>query len=216
MNTEQALQRFNQTLAKIEGFNSYESGWDFGRGKPIEKRAIGIASEIVRQAFGRGIWKSSAFPTPSGQVLLAFPISKDLDIEIYINQDQTFDFTCEKNGNEIESREDLTLEETISLLNLYGNESIIEKCLSESLITASITTSSPEGFEAQHLNRRPTGAYLYSMNNAPKIILQAFANTSQNTIQKEYPAIPPTTGNWPRLFQIPPFTAKELNMIRAT
>lgn len=216
MNTPQEFTRLNQTLAKIDEFSTYETGWDFGRGQAIEKYAIQLATDIVRRAFSIGIWKSSAFPTPSGQILLAFPISKALDVEIYINRDQTFDFRCEKDGRETESREDLTLDETISLLNIYGNENIIEKCLSEFSIMKSITMPRQDDFEAPHLSLPLTGVYRYSTENAFNLILQVPANTSQGTIRREYPASPPITGAWPNYLQTPSFTLRELNMTRAT
>ena len=187
-------QRVLNTLEKLESFRAFEQGWDLGRGEKISEASIDSAEEIVLFASQQGVWKSSAFPAPSGSVLLAFPISKTWDIEVYADTDGTFDFSCERAGRADIIRTELSLEEACSLVVLYGNEEEVVKCLSESSILSNTTTRKLGDFAVQLLNLPLMEGFRYSMVNAPTTHQGAFAITSK-TITDRLPEPQYITGS---------------------
>ncbi len=114
--------RRDQTLARLDEFRALKPGWDLGRGDAISTSAIDVAERVVLAAFEDEIWKSSVFPSPSGEVLLAFPLSEDLDIELYVRRDGLVDFICEKNGKIVEDVVALSEQDALARLRLCGRQ----------------------------------------------------------------------------------------------
>lgn len=139
MSDEPAARR-DRTIARLEQFRAFKPGWDLGRGDAMDPAVLDMAERIVLAASYEDIWKTSAFPSPSGEVLLAFPLSPKLDIELYVRADGLVDFTCEKNGKIVKDLDGLSEEDALTQLRLYGKPNTVALWLSEFLTPPYITT----------------------------------------------------------------------------
>ncbi len=193
MNTIDQSNRFANTIRKLDSFREFKDGWDLGRGEKIFESSIDSAKKIAEFAYEIGIWKSSAFPTPSGSVLLAFPISAELDIEVYAETDGTFSFSCERSGVDDIHYPDCTFKDACLLLRLFGQNTIGSTWSFESSITNSFTITNSSAFEVQRFAHPPTEGFQRSIMSAPRKNPGVCANTSINFI-KEYREPPYITG----------------------
>lgn len=207
-------ERLEKSLAKLEALREYEQGWDLGRGDKPSIIAIENAISLVKICSEHGVWKSSIFPSPSGAVLVAFPISDSLDIEVFLEADGLCDFRCEIKGKEDVVRPELSVQEACDLVNLYGND-FKNQCLSESLTSLSTTITSKNDIAVPHSNPQVTEGYQVFVPTALLTPQEVFATIFKSTTKMSQ-EVQPSIGSRILYQQTQPLYQRESRAIHAT
>lgn len=187
----------DQTLERLRWFGTFDAGWDYGRGESIDRGVLAAVQRIVESATERGIHESAVFPAPSGEILLAFTPTKQLDIELYVRRDGFVDFSCERDGKTTLEVDNVTEDYALALLDLCAGYKTISLCQPESSITT-FTTIPKRGDFAALLSAHPqTEASPLWIGTAPYSTPNQFAITSKNITQTVSPATLHGIGNLP-------------------
>jgi hypothetical protein len=178
-NQEIELLHFIETYGKLRIFSSYSDGWDLGRGAAINTSAIKASVNLLIYSFQIGLWRSNAFPSPSGGIMFTIT-QNDHDLEIETLDGKQYSFICEVDGEEIISEEDINLDDVKSHLDEIANKI----CLSEPLTLPSTTTETPENFEAPHSHLlQQTAVFRSSTMNAQSPLAKGYVSTSPSSTQ---------------------------------
>lgn len=190
----------DQTLERLRWFGTFDAGWDYGRGESIDSGVLAAAQHLVESAAERGIQESAAFPAPSGEILLAFTPSRQLDIELYIRRDGFVDFSCERDGKTTLEVDDATEDYALALLELCAGYPMISLCQSESSITTFTTTQKRDDFAARLSAHPQTADSPLWMRTVQDSVRNLYAVTSGNITQTGSPVIHHGIGNLPTNF----------------
>lgn len=175
-------ERLEKTLERLAGFGLREAGWDLGRGEPLTSQALSDARKVVMLAFSLGLWKSGAFASPSGSVLLAFTMAPH-DIEVYVEGDGTFNYTHELAGEVVVDEEDITYVRLKELLE----EASKNVCTSAQSTQTTIVTT-PAVFEAPRSSHQAMAVYQYSGSSARKgLVVQSASTLADSTKTLQVP-----------------------------
>lgn len=135
----------NDLENKIYSFLNLPNGWYFGDGVSPTRKTINNALRIggLAQSFSL---KTDAFPGVKGEIEIACIRGNDI-LEFVVNNDNiTFDF--ERNNEEIEFTENLSVNEALGKLSNYGkNVWNISDTLNQSIITVTVDDSAVEPFK---------------------------------------------------------------------
>lgn len=173
-------ERKQLSLSKLDSFLQYEAGWDLGRGDKVSPTSIENARLLIEKTFENGVWKSSVFPSPSGAVLVAFPVSKVIDIEVVAETDGTFDLYYEGPNGQKETRANLNLDAACGLVNLFADPHLRIACLSESLITETTSIQIVNVSGVPLSSRQVMEDYQGFFATVRSLILGPSVSTSQN------------------------------------
>ena len=75
--TEKIGWHASKASQKIRRFESFDIGWNFGRGVKFSPLILDTALNIIAVAWDFGLQKNSAFPGDNGEVQLCFYIGGD-------------------------------------------------------------------------------------------------------------------------------------------
>lgn len=173
---EAKIAAVNRTSQRLNSFGERKAGWDLGRGEPIRQAAINDALMLLSAAFAQGLWRSNAFASPSGSVLLTFTMGPH-DVEIGVEGDGTFDFCYQFDGDSVYEGSELDRAAVDAALA----DTVKKICTSEQSIQTT-TTPTLVVSEPRHLSLRVTGAYRYSGENVQKAQAAQYASTSHSFI----------------------------------
>lgn len=146
---------FNENLInthrKINSFSDLPIGWHFGKGIKPEQSTINNAISLNEKSFEIGFNLTDSFPGIDGEIQLS-AYSKNLDIEMIIENNGNISMTGESNNILQFIYENLTIEQVlINLENLRG------KIWTSSIYyTSSTMNRQKEDFVNSHLNPQMT------------------------------------------------------------
>lgn len=135
---EYSLLRFS-TEQTIKDFVNLQSGWHYGKGDSFLHDTIQSALEINRHAELKS-FSTNAFPGISGYITVVLYFADD-DLEFRVFPDGNINFVHDRNGDEIESIENLSLEKAFNKIAEYSEK--LWNILDSS--TVGITTKYEEG-----------------------------------------------------------------------
>jgi hypothetical protein len=136
------------TLRKVLSFRDLQHGWHYGEGGPIAMPVLGQALELYYMA-SKCNMETDAFPGVNGEVqICCYQDSETL--EITIEEHDRITFVLEREGEEVEHIENLTLKQALEKITKHGQN----QCGLLGLSIPNIMQSTREGSAAWHLGTR--------------------------------------------------------------
>jgi len=163
----------SSVFLKINDFETLEAGWCYGEGMPFCKQSLAAARQVALSLLQHGFGQLDAFPGIHGEIRVT-AYDGDVYIEFTIDPDQAATFVRERNGQELDYREGLSIPDCLSLMPIR------EPCLwnlFESSIPG-ISIHSWDVFRAWHSGRQATAEYPSFVERAPQRSADRFAATS--------------------------------------
>lgn len=170
----------DKTAEKILSFEMLPTGWYFGEGVPPSPKAIEFAIKINEKAALLQL-QTDAFPGQNGEVQISV-YSCDDYLEFIIDAEGLITFVYEKNDQEQEYLENLTLEEAIHELTQDRNGEC-HGLLGSS--TQNTLTIIKKGFLAWPLEILQTTGFLFLNWNAQRSKEDHFVNISTPSTQTQ-------------------------------
>jgi hypothetical protein len=165
----------HSALLKIEGFLNLGNGWCYGEGRPCLPSTANNAKQLVVFFLANGFTTIDAFPGINGEVRVTAYTRNDY-IEFTFENNGLLTFLQEKNNEEIEYEENLSLSDCYekirslrSLCNLY-----------ESFMT-NITTKTKNDSKVLLFVTPQKGVSRSSVISAPWSILERYVDTFMTT-----------------------------------
>jgi hypothetical protein len=109
----------SETENKILDFGRLPEGWHYGGGGPISRRIIVLALKLHEAAVELGLNDSDAFPGEHGELMVSF-YHKNHSLEFIIEPDCSITFYHEINDEDVDSANNLTIENAIAILTKFG------------------------------------------------------------------------------------------------
>lgn len=129
---------------KINRFGSLPTGWHFGEGRPPSDQRIRQGISIANEAIFHG-YDVDAFPGIGGEILITLYYENDY-FEFTIEENDTVTFVHERDGQEVENRENLPINDILKLIWECG-----ESCRSSDSFTRNTMTSDRKDSRVWHL-----------------------------------------------------------------
>jgi hypothetical protein len=173
-----------QTKNKILGFKKLPIGWHYGQGVSPLQSTIDKALQLHQKASDSGFRETDAFPGINGEIQVTL-YQNQTYLEFTINDDQSITYVKEEGDQEVEYKENLSINDAISIIQ--SNKSKLEEreCPTFELSVASTMTNEESGFLVLPLNHLVTEpVYRCSESNAQNKQVVVFARTSAGTIEK--------------------------------
>ncbi len=162
------------TVEKIVSFAALPKGWHYGEGVPMDGRSLKSAVAILSNLARMGFLNTDAFPDIDGGVQVT-AYRKSHFYEFNVDSDGKNIMVVYEKDSEVEfCQEGLSLVETLQKIEEFA------KCEQSDFSIENILTSPATGFRVL-LSKTPqtTGEFQWSIVNAPRIIADRYATTSQ-------------------------------------
>ena len=109
------------TSRKLDGFRTLADGWHYGNGGPIAEEQIREAKKMLQFMNMIGFTRTDAFASGDGEILLTAYHEKNY-LGVVLEENQTFSFTHELDGQECYAAENVTVLEAKKLLLTVAGE----------------------------------------------------------------------------------------------
>lgn len=106
------------TTLKIRSFKRLLEGWHYGKGVPPTNAAIEQALKLNSGALSSGFLKTDAFPGIDGEILVAVYYG-EWYLEFTLEANMSVTFVAEKNREEVEYVEGLSVEDALNKIAQY-------------------------------------------------------------------------------------------------
>ncbi len=151
-----------ETEKKIRSFGSLPKGWHCGEGGPVRHTTITKALRLLSIAGGLGYTETDAFAGVSGEAMLTIYSGKTY-LEFTVEPDESVTFIREEDGEEVEYKEGLTVEEAADELI----EARTSSWVTSGYFTPKITTASSDASQDLRLRTLAAAASQSLMGSAP-------------------------------------------------
>lgn len=109
------------TPYKIRNFGTVPRGWHSGQGVHASREIIGDALRFYERATRLGLTETDAFLGTNGEVRLTI-YSHSIYLEFTVELNRLVTFVREENGQETDFRENLSIDEALTILDKTGRE----------------------------------------------------------------------------------------------